>query len=61
MKSKKNNPNLNEAFEQLEKLVGQLEEGAFPLEELPKKIKLANKLTAICEDKLRKIKDDLNP
>ena len=46
--------NYNQAFEALEALVNQLEDGEIELEELPAKIKQANELIQVCELKLRK-------
>ncbi|MEO6231061.1 MAG: exodeoxyribonuclease VII small subunit [Ferruginibacter sp.] len=45
----------SEAFSKLEELVEQLEEGNIQLDKLSLKIKEANELIAICENKLRKI------
>lgn len=50
----KNELTYNEAFAGLEVLVGQLEEGDIALEQLAAKIKEANGLIEICENKLRK-------
>jgi exodeoxyribonuclease VII small subunit len=45
----------NQAFEKLEELVEQLEDGNIQLDTLATKVKQANELIAICETKLRKI------
>ena len=45
--------NYSQAFEALESLVNQLEDGEIELEELPAKIQQANELIQICELKLR--------
>jgi exodeoxyribonuclease VII small subunit len=50
----------NEAYAKLEKLVEQLEEGEIPLEELTQKVKQANELIAICENKLRSINNSID-
>lgn len=49
----------SEAFAKLEQLVSELEDGNIQLEELAAKVQLANKLIAICENKLRKIEKDV--
>lgn len=51
----KNDLTYSEAFSKLEELVEQLEEGNIQLDKLSLKIKEANELIAICENKLRKI------
>ncbi len=45
----------SQAFENLEQLVEQLEDGNIQLDMLAAKVKQANELIAICESKLRKI------
>jgi len=49
----------DEAFNKLEHLVGQLEESNIPLDKLSEKVKQANELIKICEDKLTKIEIDV--
>ena len=49
----------NEAFEQLENVVEQLEEGNIQLDELAVQVAEANKLIALCESKLRNIEIDV--
>lgn len=49
----------DEAFNKLEQLVGQLEESNIPLDKLSEKVKQANELIKICEDKLTKIETDV--
>ena len=51
----KNDLTYSEAFSKLEELVEQLEEGDIQLDKLAEKVKHANELIAICEEKLRKI------
>ncbi len=55
----KNPSSYNEAFEQLQKLVAQVEQGEIPLDQLADQVKLANKLIAVCEKKLKAIEGDL--
>jgi exodeoxyribonuclease VII small subunit len=50
----------SEAYAKLEELVGQLEEGNIPLDELSLKVKQANELISICENKLRNIQAEVN-
>jgi len=45
----------NEAYDELEKLVHQLEDDSIKLHTLAEKVVRANQLIAICEDKLRAI------
>lgn len=47
--------NYNEAYVALEGLVAQLENGEIVLDELSEKVKQANGLLQICEQKLRNI------
>jgi exodeoxyribonuclease VII small subunit len=49
----------NEAFDKLEEILEQLEEGNIPLDKLSAKVKLANEFIAICENRLRKIQDEI--
>lgn len=57
---KKKQPAYTEAFEKLEALVEQLEDGDIELDQLTDKIKEANGLIAICETKLRSIEKEVN-
>jgi exodeoxyribonuclease VII small subunit len=50
----------SDAYAKLEELVGQLEEGNIPLDELSLKVKQANELISICENKLRNIQTEVN-
>lgn len=47
------------AFAELEKLVGQLEEGDIQLDKLTTKVKQANDLIRICEAQLRSIDNEV--
>jgi len=55
----KNDLTYSEAFSKLEKLVEQLEEGDIQLDKLSTKVKEANDLISICENKLRKIETEV--
>jgi exodeoxyribonuclease VII small subunit len=48
------------AYAKLEELVAQLEDGNIPLDELSLKVKQANELISICENKLRNIQTEVN-
>jgi exodeoxyribonuclease VII small subunit len=50
----------SDAYAKLEELVGQLEDGNIPLDELSLKVKQANELISICENKLRNIQAEVN-
>lgn len=53
----------SQAYEKLEQVVEQLEDGNIPLDTLAEKVKQANQLIGICETALRKIEkavDDVN-
>jgi exodeoxyribonuclease VII small subunit len=52
-------PTYSEAYEKLEELVEQLEQGDIQLEKLAENVKQANELIAICEDKLRGIENEI--
>lgn len=49
----------NDAYTKLQDLVEQLEDGNIPLDKLSAKVKQANELLAICENKLRKIQTEI--
>lgn len=55
----KNELNYNEAYTKLQDLVEQLEDGNIPLDKLAAKVKQANELLALCENKLRQIQTDI--
>ena len=50
----------NDAFSKLEELVRQLEDGDIQLEKLTEKVKQANELILICENKLRNVENKVN-
>ena len=49
-----------EAYEELQQIVGELENANINVDELSKKIKRANTLLKICQDKLSKVEEDVN-
>ncbi len=49
----------SEAFEKLEQLVEELEEGNIQVDKLTLKIKQANELIAVCETKLRVVEEEV--
>ena len=51
--------NYNEAYTKLQDLVEQLEDGNIPLDKLAAKVKQANELLAVCENKLRQLEADI--
>ena len=55
----KTNLTYNQAFAKLEKLVTQLEDDHIQLDTLAEKVKQANELIALCENKLRIIEIDV--
>ncbi len=51
--------NYSEAYKKLEELVEQLEDGNIPLDKLAAKVKLANEMIVVCENKLRQIQAEV--
>ena len=49
----------NEAFDKLEKIVGQLEGNDIPLDKLAEKVTEANELVVFCENQLKNIETQL--
>ncbi len=49
----------SEAFDKLEEILEQLEQGDIPLDKLSTKVKQANEFIAICENKLRNIEAEI--
>ena len=49
----------SEAYTKLEDLVEQLEDGGIQLDQLAEKVKQANEMIAICENKLRTIEIEI--
>ncbi len=52
--------NYSQAYEKLEEVVEQLEDGNIQLDTLAEKVKQANELIAVCEAALRKIEKELD-
>jgi len=52
--------NYTQAFQQLQTLVRQLEQGGIELNELTEKVEQANALIAICEAQLKQVEKDVN-
>ena len=52
--------NYTQAYQQLQALVKQLEQGGIELNELTEKVVQANALIAICEAQLKQIEKDVN-
>lgn len=50
----------SEAFEELQKIVSEMERGDTPVDELSKKIERAGVLIKICKEKLSKTEEDVN-
>lgn len=54
------NPGYTEAFEELQLIVSQIEEGAITIDELSEKVKRAATLIRICKAKLNATEEDVN-
>ncbi len=52
--------NYSEAFEELQLIVNEIENGEISVDELSEKVKRATVLIAICKEKLFKTEDDVN-
>ncbi len=53
-------PNYAEAFQELQQIVSEIEEGQISVDELSEKVKRAAQLIEICKDKLSSTEDDVN-
>jgi len=53
-------PNYAEAFEELQQIVSEIEEGQISVDELSEKVKRAALLIAICKTKLSTTEEDVN-
>lgn len=53
-------PNYAEAFEELQQIVSEIEEGRISVDELSEKVKRAARLIHICKEKLSSTEDDVN-
>lgn len=54
------NLNYTKAFEELQQIVSDLEEGEVNVDELSEKVKRASTLIAICKSKLTETEEDVN-
>jgi exodeoxyribonuclease VII small subunit len=54
------NPNYTEAFEELQTIVNEIEEGEISVDELSEKVKRAALLIQICKNKLTATEGDVN-
>lgn len=55
-----NKPNYTEAFEELQGIVTEIEEGEISVDELSQKVKRASLLIDICKNKLATTEEDVN-
>jgi exodeoxyribonuclease VII small subunit len=55
-----NSPNYKEAFEELQQIVSEIEEGQISVDELSEKVKRAALLIRICKQKLSSTEEDVN-
>jgi len=53
-------PNYTEAFEELQEIVSEIEQGEISVDELSAKVKRAALLIKICKDKLTNTEEDVN-
>ena len=53
-------PNYTEAFEELQQIVSEIEEGQISVDELSEKVKRAALLIKICKTKLSSTEEDVN-
>lgn len=53
-------PNYAEAFEELQQIVSEIEEGQISVDELSEKVKRAAHLIQICKEKLSSTEEDVN-
>lgn len=53
-------PNYKEAFEELQQIVSEIEEGQISVDELSEKVKRAALLIRICKNKLASTEEDVN-
>jgi exodeoxyribonuclease VII small subunit len=54
------NPNYTEAFEELQEIVTEIEQGEISVDELSEKVKRASRLITICKNKLATTEEDVN-
>jgi exodeoxyribonuclease VII small subunit len=53
--------NYEQALQQLQKIVSEIENEAISLDELTEKVKTANELIAFCKTRLRQVEMDILP
>lgn len=53
-------PNYKEAFEELQQIVSEIEDGQISVDELSEKVKRAALLIRICKNKLASTEEDVN-
>jgi exodeoxyribonuclease VII small subunit len=53
-------PNYTEAFEELQEIVSEIEQGEISVDELADKVKRATLLIKICKDKLKTTEEDVS-
>jgi exodeoxyribonuclease VII small subunit len=53
-------PNYTEAFEELQEIVSEIEQGEISVDELAAKVKRATQLIKICKDKLSTTEEDVS-
>jgi exodeoxyribonuclease VII small subunit len=56
----KDQPNYTEAFDELQQIVTEIEDGAISVDELSEKVKRAMQLIKICKLKLTTTEEDVN-
>ncbi len=56
----KNNPNYTEAFEELRRIVAEMETGGITIDELSEKVKRAALLIKICKTKLTTTEEEVS-
>ena len=54
------NPNYTEAFQELQEIVTEIEQGEISVDELSEKVKRASLLITICKSKLATTEEDVN-
>ena len=54
------NPNYKDAYEELQLIVSEIEEGQISVDELSEKVKRAAQLIRICKTKLASTEEDVN-
>ncbi len=53
-------PTYQEAFDELQQIVSDIEDGEISVDDLSKKVKRASELIAVCKDKLSSTEEDVN-